>query len=383
MTGFLRLRLPARRRLLPPLAALLAVALGAGVAWAYWISTGNGAGSAAAGGLNAASHVTASSGAGTSTVSLSWAAAATSATAVAPSGYYVTRIASDNSTAAACATSPDSTSTATSCTDTAVPDGAYQYVVTAVFHTWTATSTRSNSVTVSSTRPSVTVNQASTQADPTNGAPIQFTAVFSEPVVDFTAASVTISGTAPGAKTVTVSGTGPTYTISVGGMTGTGSVTASIPASSVHDAAGAGNTASTSTDDTVTFDVTAAVAPVPGAAAAVTFGSAPLYVSNEVVTFTDAATDADSGVKTVSYYRCPGTVGSCTATTGTLIGTSSTATGHYPVNAPAPLGSADGTYTISAVVTDNAGNVTTSTAVLVDLDTIAPTASRPTVNGNS
>src|SRR5204863_9502713 len=46
------------------------------------------------------------------------------------------------------------------------------------------------------TPPSVTINQAAGQADPTNSSPINFTAVFSEPVSGFTSAGVTISGTA-------------------------------------------------------------------------------------------------------------------------------------------------------------------------------------------
>ena len=63
-------------------------------------------------------------------------------------------------------------------------------------------------VTVDTTRPTVTMDQAQTQSDPTNSAPINFTATFSENVVGFTAVDVTVSGTAGGTKTVTVTGTG-------------------------------------------------------------------------------------------------------------------------------------------------------------------------------
>ncbi|HEX2766030.1 MAG TPA: S8 family serine peptidase, partial [Candidatus Limnocylindria bacterium] len=45
------------------------------------------------------------------------------------------------------------------------------------------------------TAPTVTINQASGQADPTNASPINFTVVFSEPVSGFTASDVTLSGT--------------------------------------------------------------------------------------------------------------------------------------------------------------------------------------------
>src|SRR6267378_7936306 len=54
--------------------------------------------------------------------------------------------------------------------------------------------------------PTVTINQAAGQADPTSASPINFTAIFSKPVSGFSGAGVTISGSAGGAKTVTVSG---------------------------------------------------------------------------------------------------------------------------------------------------------------------------------
>ena len=50
------------------------------------------------------------------------------------------------------------------------------------------------------TPPSAVVDKATSQADPTNTAPINFNIVFSEPVAGFTSAGVSISGTAPGTK---------------------------------------------------------------------------------------------------------------------------------------------------------------------------------------
>ena len=47
---------------------------------------------------------------------------------------------------------------------------------------------------------------------------------------------------------------GTTYTVSVSGMTQDGTVIASVTAGKAHDAAGNANLASTSTDNTVTFD---------------------------------------------------------------------------------------------------------------------------------
>ncbi|MCW5865514.1 MAG: hypothetical protein KIT52_20670 [Anaerolineae bacterium] len=120
------------------------------------------------------------------------------------------------------------------------------------------TCTFSNSYTApDTTPPTVTINQASGQADPTNASPINFTVVFSEPVTGFATGDVTLSGTA-GATTATVTAVNSTtYTVAVSGMTGDGTVVATIGAGVADDAAGNDNTASTSTDNSVTFDVTA------------------------------------------------------------------------------------------------------------------------------
>jgi hypothetical protein len=102
------------------------------------------------------------------------------------------------------------------------------------------------------TRPTVTINQAAGQVDPTNSSTIHFTAVFSEPVSDFATGDVTLSGTA-GATTATVTGSGTTYNVAVSGMTASGTVIASLLAGVAHDAANNPSWASTSTDNVVTY----------------------------------------------------------------------------------------------------------------------------------
>jgi Dockerin type I domain len=95
----------------------------------------------------------------------------------------------------------------------------------------------------------VTINQAADQTDPTNRAPIHFTAVFQEPVSDFTAGSLALEGTAPGPLAASASplgSDGTTYDVAVDGMKGTGTVT-------VGPAAGNGDLIVTSTDNTVTY----------------------------------------------------------------------------------------------------------------------------------
>src|SRR5206468_3961455 len=119
----------------------------------------------------------------------------------------------------------------------------------------TASTSTDNTVSFDNVAPTVTINQAGGQADPTNASPINFAVVFSDAVSGFTSADVTIGGTAGGTKTVTVSGGPSTYNVAVSGMT-SGTVIATVPAGVVSDGAGNLNTASTSTDNTVTFDNT-------------------------------------------------------------------------------------------------------------------------------
>jgi phosphodiesterase/alkaline phosphatase D-like protein len=122
-----------------------------------------------------------------------------------------------------------------------------------------ASTSTDNTVTynVDTTPPTVTINQAVGQADPTSASPINFTVVFSEAVTDFATGDVTITGTAPGTKTATVTGSGTTYNVAVSGMTGSGTVIASIAAGVAHDVAGNTNAASASTDKTVTYNYVA------------------------------------------------------------------------------------------------------------------------------
>lgn len=118
-----------------------------------------------------------------------------------------------------------------------------------------ASTSTDNSVTfVPDAAPSVTINQASGQADPTSSSPILFDVLFSEPVTGFTGGDVSFAGsTVGGSLTASVSGSGASYQVSVSGMTSSGDVVASIPAGAASDAGGNGNTASTSTDNRVAF----------------------------------------------------------------------------------------------------------------------------------
>lgn len=112
---------------------------------------------------------------------------------------------------------------------------------------------------IDKTPPTVTINQASGQADPTSGSLINFTAVFSEAVTGLLGSEINITGTSGGTKIATVTeiapNNGTTYNVAVSGMTTGGTVIAAVAANAAQDAAGNNSAASTSSDNTVTYRV--------------------------------------------------------------------------------------------------------------------------------
>jgi hypothetical protein len=117
-----------------------------------------------------------------------------------------------------------------------------------------ASTSSDNTVQFTAGAPTVTINQAAGQADPSSAASITFTVQFSEPVTGFTASDISFTGsTATGTLVAVISGSGPLYTVTVTGMTASGAVVVSIPAAAVTDADANPSAASTSTDNTVSW----------------------------------------------------------------------------------------------------------------------------------
>jgi hypothetical protein len=209
----------------------------------------------------------------------------------------------------------------------------------------TVSSPTSYSWTVDTTPPTVTINQASGQADPTNIGTVAFTATFSEPVTGFNSTAVTVGGTAGGTRSVTITGTGPVYTVTISGATGNGTITASIGAHTVQDLAGNPNAASTSTDNTVTLDTVPP--PIP------TITAKPASLSNST-TASFSFTDTESG----ATFRC-GMDGSALV--------SCTSPRSY-----SNLGEGPHIFAVQAV--DAAGNLSNPATYSWSIDSIAPAA---------
>jgi subtilisin-like proprotein convertase family protein len=227
-----------------------------------------------------------------------------------------------------------------------------------------ASTSTDNVVTYDIAPPTVSINQAAAQVDPTNASPILFTVVFSKPVTGFTTGDVTLGGTA-GPTTAIVSGPGPTYSVSVSGMTGDGTVTASIGAGVAADAAGNGNLASTSTDNTVTYDATSPTVTINQAAGQ----SDPANVGPVLFTvvFSEAVTGFDATDVSLAGSTVGGTLLKSVSGTGTTYTVSVTGmTGTGSVVATVPAGAA-----VDAVSHPNSAS--TSTDNVVTFNTIVPT----------
>jgi hypothetical protein len=226
----------------------------------------------------------------------------------------------------------------------------------------TASTSTDNQVTYDSTGLTVTINQAAGQADPTNAAPINFQVVFNRSVTDFATGDVSLSGTA-GASSATVSGSGTTYNVAVTGMTSSGTVIASIPAGVAHDGGGIPNAASTSTDNTVTYDTVAPTVTIDQAAGqADPTNASPVQFT---AVFSEAVTNFTSTDVTVT--------GSAQATTVLVTG------GPTTYNIMVSGMALDGTVTVAipgGAAQDAAGNLNIASTCnddTVTYDTLAPT----------
>jgi hypothetical protein len=220
------------------------------------------------------------------------------------------------------------------------------------------------------TGPSVTVNQAAEQADPTKASPINFTVVFGENVTGFTSSDVALSGTA-GATSAVVTGSGSIYNVAVSGMSTRGTIIVSIPAGAVKDAAGNDSSASTSTDNTVTF-ISDSTAPVITPTVAGTLGSNGWYVSDVTVSW--SVTDPESTI--TSQVGCDsssvssdtsGVTFTCTATSAGGTASKSVTIKRDATNPSVSYTGNAGTYTIDQSVSilctaaDNLSGIASST----------------------
>ena len=188
--------------------------------------------------------------------------------------------------------------------------------------------------------PSVTVNQAAGQDDPTSASPIVFDVEFSEPVTGFESSDVDLSGSTVGGTIVpTVTGSGDTYTVAIDVPAANalsswrrveapspGDIVVTLPAGIASSlATGLPSLASTSIDNTVTWTggtapttTTSPTSPI-GPTTTSSAGSTTTVAGGSATTVPGASTTTVAGgsASTTSPSALPatGSTGSGAATT--------------------------------------------------------------------
>jgi hypothetical protein len=233
------------------------------------------------------------------------------------------------------------------------PNGTYNVLITDNTNNVNNSTTQPSldELVIDTAAPTVVINQKSGQPDPTNQASILFTVNIGENGSNinpstFSTADFTLGGTATGTITNMVQVSPGVYEVTVTPTT-SGTVILSMNAGVFTDNAGNLNTASTSTDNTVTFDNILPVAPTVN----------PLNTNDTTPTITGTC---ENGT-TISVQ-----VGSQTMNTTCSGGT-------YSVTVGAPL--PDNTYNVFVTSTDSAGNQSVDgTSNELVIDTVAPSA---------
>ena len=150
--------------------------------------------------------------------------------------------------------------------------------------------------------PTVTINQAIAQSDPTSVSPIHFTVTFSEDVNGFDGSDISFAGSTAGSLTAIVTGGPAVFDVAVSGMTSSGLVRATIPAGAAVNAAAISNLASSSIDNTVTYNTSP-----PTGIPVISISDATVYESEGIAILTVSLSHITTQVVKVKYTTIEGT----------------------------------------------------------------------------
>jgi hypothetical protein len=343
---------------------LVVVVVAAAPAFAYWHSAGSGTGRATTATLARPTGVTVPA-SSASNVLVSWTASGGSP---APTGYYVTRV--GGGTVAACGTSALVLVPGTSCTDSAVPNGIYTYIVTAVYRSWDAVGAASGSVTVvSATKVIFTALPGNAVATVAITPPVAVTvATAAGAPVPVANVSITVAiGTNPGGGTL--SGALTALTNSSGVATFAGLSLDKAGVGYTLTAASTGLTSATSTTFTVSVGPAAKLAVTTSPTSS--FAGQPFY-DQPVVTVEDAGNNVVStstSAVTLTITVANGATLSCVAPQSAVAGVATfsgcaiNTVGSYTLTATSgPLtGATSATFAVVAAPTHLAWSGPTTT----------------------
>jgi hypothetical protein len=111
----------------------------------------------------------------------------------------------------------------------------------------------SDSVVYDNAAPSVTIDEATGQTDPTSTSPINFEVEFSEPVSGFDSSDIVLDAGTSGASNVVVTGGPSSYNVAVSGMNADGVVSISFAGAAAADGVGNPSQIPVATDNNVSF----------------------------------------------------------------------------------------------------------------------------------
>jgi hypothetical protein len=135
------------------------------------------------------------------------------------------------------------------------------------------------------------------------------------------------------------------------------SLSVSAPGTITAGGSATTNSAGVATFSSLTIGTAGASLNLTASSTGITSATSSTFTVSVLVTngatLTDTASDAGSGVQSVSYYYCSGFTGSCTSSNWTPIGTSS---GSSPYSVTWTGQPVDGPYEVVAVGTDNVDN---------------------------
>ena len=201
----------------------------------------------------------------------------------------------------------------------------------------------------------------------TNATSVSFTVNFSENVSGVDATDFTVDGSGVTGNITGMSGSGATYTVSVGSISGTGTISIDLKSSGTGIQDGSGNVISGGFTSGATHTVDTEAPTTPGAP--------------DLVAAFDSGTSNTDNITSVTQPRFSG-IGiesgvtiKITSSINGLVGTTTTNVGgSYSYIITGTL--SEGTHNITVTATDGAGNESSSSAALsVVVDTSAPTLS--------
>jgi|GEM_PF-3153770 len=232
--------------------------------------------------------------------------------------------------------------------------------------------TLDNSVAYDSVKPTVTINQKSGQADPTNALPIEFTITFSEAIspTSFDMSDITQSGTATGITWNLTTSNNRVWSLKATAATN-GTLIPSIAAGVVNDAAGNTNTIATSTDNSVEYNTSAP----DNSSNLIWAQTSPANTTALTATWTKSPS-AQLDIQKIQFYSDA----ICSTPTGGLI------TLNNNDVTQVLTGTHGGTYSYIITSIDTASNsVASSCSDSVTVDTVQPTVTTvtsSTLNGS-